>query len=55
MKFLAYKCNTCGYEEITSSDSPKCPDCGKRMKPMDTSSNEYKKLDSELKRFFRSK
>jgi hypothetical protein len=47
MKFQAFKCE-CGYQCITPEESPKCRDCGKKMVSMDTTSTEYKELDSHI-------
>lgn len=49
MNFKAFKCG-CGYQCITPTDAPKCEDCGKDMVCMDTKSDEYKKLDSYVKK-----
>ena len=51
MKFQAFKCG-CGYQVVTTQDTPKCPDCGKKMVLMETDSTEYKKFDRELKTLF---
>ncbi len=52
MKFQAFICE-CGYNLATAEESPKCPDCGKKMKLMEKDSKQYKKFNRELKQLFK--